>query len=417
MLGNYRVVFRAPGSVAFCTAGFIMRMSIGLYPIGLVLLISLRSGHYAFGGALSAVYTAGSAIGNPVLGRLVDRYGQGRVLRPATAVHVIAAAIVVVLAQLDAPDWTLLTPALVIGLAYPSVGSLTRARWSQAFSSAEGSWQPESTVRATLTTAYSLESTLDEVIFVVGPPIVTVIATQVNPVIGIGLAGALVGFGGLWLAQQRATEPPAHPRPAKDERVSLLRRPGMLGLLIATVGAGAFFASAEITIVAYCGQHGDQSIAGLALSALALGSATSGLLYGARHWRLDLVPRFRIQALVFGGLPLLFLLVVSVPMLIAINFVVGACIAPTLITVYGLIERIVPASGLTEGFSWLTTALGIGYGVAAATAGRVADAYGASRGFLVPCAAALLTALAALAAYRALRAGAPASQPQSEPAR
>ncbi len=73
MFGNYRAVFRAPGTAAFCAAGFVMRMPIGLYPIGLVLLISTRTGHYGFGGTLSAVCTAGTAIGNPVLGRFIDR--------------------------------------------------------------------------------------------------------------------------------------------------------------------------------------------------------------------------------------------------------------------------------------------------------------------------------------------------------
>jgi len=132
---------------------------------------------------------------------------------------------------------------------------------------------------------------------------------------------------------------------------------------------------------------------------------------------MDLLGRFRLQAAVFGVLPLLFLTVVNVPMLIALNLVIGASIAPTLITVFGLIERIVPASGLTEGFSWLSTALGIGYGAAAATAGRVDDAFGARTGFLVPCGAAALTAVSALVVYRVLRKVPTASQPVAAAAR
>ena len=381
-----------------------MRMPIGLYPIGLVLLISVRTGHYGFGGALSAAYVAGGCIGNPLIGRLIDQRGQRAVLRPAVAVQVLATVTIVVLAQFRAPDASLLVPALLVGLAYPPVGSLTRARWSHAVPPGP-----------TLTAAYSLESSLDEVIFVIGPPIVTVVAAEVSPVLSLVLAAALAGAGGLWLARQRATEPPAHPREHGVARVSAVRQPGMRLLLLATVGVGAFFASVEVTIVAYCGQHGEQALGGLVLAGLATGSAMSGFLYGARRWRLGLRQRFRIQAIVFGLLPLLFLLTVDVTVLAICAFVVGIGIAPMLITVYGLIESIVPAAALTEGFSWLTTGLGVGYGLAAAVTGQVADAYGARTAFAIPYASGLLAAVTALLVYRVLRAA--ESQPAASPSR
>jgi MFS family permease len=406
MFGNYRAVFRAPGTAAFCGAGFIMRLPIGLYPIGLVLLTSLKSGHYGFGGALAAVYTGGTAIGNPILGRLIDRHGQSRVLRPAVTVHVLAAALLIVLAQLNCPDATLLAPAFLIGLAYPAAGSLTRARWSHVFTGPQ------------LTAAYSLESTLDEIIFVVGPPIVTVIATQASPLIGLILAAVLVAWGGYWLASMRATEPAPHPHQDGVARVSAIRAPGMKLLLFATLGAGAFFASAEVTMVAFCGQHGVQGAGGFVLAGMALGSALSGLLYGARRWRTDVIERFRIQSAIFGVLPLLFLLAVNIPVLAVCAFLVGCGVAPTLITVYGVIERLVPAGAITEGFSWLTTGLGVGYGISSAVAGHIADAYGARTAFVIAYGAGLLMAVTALFVHRTLRNSRPsASQAVPAPAR
>ena len=82
MFRTYRAVFRAPGSVAFATAGFVMRMPIAMFPIGLVLIISARIGHYGFAGVLSASYVFGAAPGNPLLARLTDRFGQSRMLCP-----------------------------------------------------------------------------------------------------------------------------------------------------------------------------------------------------------------------------------------------------------------------------------------------------------------------------------------------
>jgi MFS family permease len=139
------------------------------------------------------------------------------------------------------------------------------------------------------------------------------------------------------------------------------------------------------------------------LAALAFGSAIAGFFYGARHWRLDLLDRFRLQALLFGLLPLLFLAAVNVATLAVSTVVVGVGIAPALITAFGLIERIVPGASLTEGLAWLITGLSIGYGGGAALVGRIADAHGARIAFTVTVAAGLLMALLALVLHAQLR--------------
>lgn len=390
MLRTYRAVFHAPGSAAFCSAGFVMRMPIAMYPIALVLLVSARTGEYGFAGVLSAVYIAGGVPGNPVLGRLVDRLGQSRLLLPATAVHVASVVLLAVLFQSGAPDWTLLAPTFVAGFAYLSVGALVRARWSTVLAG-----RPE------LNTAYSLESTLDELIFVVGPLVASVIATHADPVLTLVLAVVLVSVGAVRLRAQRGSEPPPHPVGAPRHR-SALRERGMVVLLVAAAAMGAIFASAEVTMVAFCGQHGQRGASGAVLAAMAFGSGVSGFVYGARGWRADVLTRFRLQALVFGVLPFTFLAATGVAVLAVCAFVVGLGIAPTLITAFGLIERIVPGPALTEGLAWLTTGLALGYGLGAASVGGIADAHGARVAFGVTIGAGLLLAAAALALHRRL---------------
>jgi MFS family permease len=74
----------------------------------------------------------------------------------------------------------------------------------------------------------------------------------------------------------------------------------------------------------------------------------------------------------------------SVPLLGALGLIVGLCIAPTLITGYTLVDVLVPATARTEAFTWLTGAVALGQAAAVIIAGRLADAYGAGAGFLVP---------------------------------
>ncbi len=400
MFGTYRAVFREPGTAAFCAAAFVMRFPIAIYPIGLVLLISTRTGHYTFAGLLSGAYVISNGVGNPVLARLVDRYGQHRLLLPASAVHIAALAAIVALAEArGAPEWTLLLPALVCGFSYLAVGSLVRARWSYVLGG-----------RRELVTAYSLESTLDEVIFTAGPLVATVIATQLDPVLVFVVGGVLVACGAVLLRRQRATEPPAQV-PGSAPHRSALRCRGMLLLTLAAVGTGGVFASAEVTIVAFCGQHGETSAAGAVLACLAFGSGVAGFTYGARHRSAHVLRRFRRQALVFAVLPLLFLAAVNVPVLAGLSFAVGIGIAPLLITSFGLIEQLVPAGALTEGMAWLTTGISIGFGIAAASVGRIADAHGARFAFSVTIGSGVLVGVLALALYAMLRPARAESQP------
>ena len=399
IFATYRAAFRAPGSAAFCAAAFLMRAPIAIYPIGLVLIVSARSGHYGFAGVLSGVYVLANGAGNPVLARLSDRWGQRRLLVPASVVHAVATVALAVALTRRWPDWTLVLPTAVAGFAYLSVSSLVRARWSYVLAG-----RPE------LGTAYSVESTLDELIFVVGPLVATVVATQLLPVLVLYLGIVLVGVGALWLASLRGSEPPPHPAGSEGHR-SALRERGMPLLTLVAAAMGVIFASAEISMVAFCGQHGQRSASGFVLAAFALGSATSGLVYGARHWRSDLLDRFRGQAIVLAALQVLFLAAVNIGVMAACAFVVGLGIAPTLITLYGLIERIVPGAALTEGLAWLVTGLSIGYGAGAALVGGIADVHGARAAFGVTVVAGALLGALALALHRQLGRHRAESQP------
>lgn len=390
MLDHYRAAFRAPGSAAFFAAGFVMKMPYAIYPVGIVLIVSARTGHYAFAGVLAGCYVAANGAGNPVLARLVDRFGQSRVLLPASAAHVAGVVALAALISAGTPRWTFVPPALVMGFSYLAVGSLTRARWSYVLGG-----RPE------LSTAYSLESAFDEVVFTVGPLVATVLATQVDPIVALAVGAVLVAAGAVWLRRCRSSEPPAHPAGAPRPR-SALRFRGMPLLAVVSLAMGAIFASAEVTMVAFAGQHGTRAMSGVLLACFALGSCVAGFGYGARHWRAPLRDRFRQQAVIFGLLPVLFLLAPNVAVLSICAFVVGLGIAPTLITAFGLIEQLMPAGSLTEGLAWLTTGLGIGYGAGSSLVGGIADAHGARLAFLVTVGSGLAMAALAVALHARL---------------
>ena len=130
MLKTYRWLLSIPHARAFVLAGFVARLSISMRALGAVLMISQLTGSYGLAGAVAAAALLGEAVAAPRLGRLVDRFGQRRVLFLSLAVHSVGTLALVISAQLSAPNWVLLATAALSGAAALQVGSLVRARWS-----------------------------------------------------------------------------------------------------------------------------------------------------------------------------------------------------------------------------------------------------------------------------------------------
>lgn len=372
VLKTYRSLLSLPHTRAFVLAGFAARLSISMRALGSVLMISELTGSYGLAGAVAGAALLGEAVAAPRLGRLVDQYGQRRVLLMALAVHAAGTLALVFSAQLSAPTWTLFGSAALSGAAALPVGSLVRARWSALL---RGS--------STLEAAFALESTLDELIFVLGPVLVTALALGVAP--GAGLLGALLltTIGSLALALQRRTEPaPAGVRNRSDRRPAIRTR-GLQVLVATFVATGAIFGTLDVAVVAFAGQVGSPAAAGTLLALVAAGSLLAGLAYGTRSWWWPLDKRFlaSVVALWAGTLPLVF--APSVALMAPAAALAGVAIAPTLIAGFTLVQKLMPSGALTEGLNWTITALGVGAAIGAWTAGLIADSAGGRTSFLV----------------------------------
>jgi MFS family permease len=175
----YLRVLAVPGALRFSAAGFLGRLQISMFGLGTVLLISSLSGRYGLAGAVAAAGATGYALVSPLVARLADRAGQRAVLRPLMVVFAGATAALIIGAQARAPAGVLLAASGLAGAATPQLGSMVRARWSVLLAGSP-----------LLHAAFSLESVADEVIFVAGPVLVTLLATEVYPASGIAIAPA-----------------------------------------------------------------------------------------------------------------------------------------------------------------------------------------------------------------------------------
>jgi predicted MFS family arabinose efflux permease len=295
-------------------------------------------------------------------------------------------------AEAEAPVWTLYVTAGISGAALPNIGALVRARWAAIYSG---------TPR--LHTAYSLESTLDEVIFIIGPALATLLATQVSRLAGLTAVLVFALTGTVALMAQRATQPP-HSGPSHGTGGSVIAVPGMRVLMVVFMALGCLFGAMEIAVVGFATEQGQRPYAGFVLAIYALGSCLAGIAYGAIHFRTPLHRRFLI------GVTCMSLSVLALPFagslgaLAAMFFVAGFAISPTLIGGFALAESLVRPEQLTEGLTWLaTTGILLGVTVGIALAGWIIDAAGAARAFYVPVVSGAVAAAAAYAGARWLR--------------
>jgi MFS family permease len=394
----YLEILRLPGALAFSAAGFLARMPMSMFSLGTVLLIATVTGRYGLAGLVAAAGAVGYALGAPQFARLSDRFGQRRVLRPQVAAFGVTTVAFMALAELRAPLAAVIVPGTLAGATMPSVGSMVRARWSVLLAGT-----------GRLHTAFSLESVADEVIFVVGPALVALLATAVYPAAGVGTAMVLCVTGTLLFAAQRRTQPQprrvGRPRsPSRPRRAGTWAAvPGLVTLVPVYWLLGAMFATIDLSTVGFAAEHGHASVAGLVLGTYALGSAIGGLWYGTRHWRAPLERRFVITlGCTVAGVATFWLQDGFAPLFAVIIFA-GLSISPTLIAGYGLIERQAPPERQTEGMTWLSSAISVGVATGSPLAGHLIDAYGARWGYLLAAAcgaAAVATGLAGLGRLR-----------------
>ena len=390
MANPYREIFSAPGSKAFCAAGLIARMPISMAGIGIITMLSQLHGSYWLAGAVAATFALAMALLAPQISRAVDRYGQRRILPGVAAVGVCAMLALLLCSYLNAPDWTLFVCAALAG-CMPSMPAMVRARWSELY---RGS--PK------LHTAFSFESVVDEVCFIIGPPISVGLSVALFPQAGPLAAAILLAVGVTVFVMQHKTEPPVHPRTLEND-VTVLRQGAVLVLMMALIGLGTIVGTVDVVSVAFAQHQGEPAAASIVLSVYALGSCLAGLVFGSLKLNMPLPRLFLLGALATAITMVPLMWANSIITLAAAMFVAGLFFAPTLITAMALIENIVAPAKLTEGLTWMITGLGMGVALGAVVGGWVIDAYGAPAGFRVSLIAGLGMLLFAVAGYRLLQ--------------
>ena len=398
MLSTYGEILRLNRAWRFSAAGFILRLPMSIMPISIILSIQAAYGNYTLAGVVSAINIIALAVTAPMWARLVDRYGQLKVMGPVFAVSAIATTVLLFATLEVASTWILFVSAGIAGATWGSPGALLRARWIRATDTV-----------AQLNSAFALEAAVDEFVYIVGPVVATVLGTALHPTTGVAVSIVFLILGAALFLGQRSSEPvpvshrsPAHGDEAADAsgavgggkqtpagpaastpQRSLLLLPAMIVLMLTYAGMGAQFGANDIAVVAFTKELGVPALSGVLLALFSVGSLISALLYGARSWRHPLWKLFAVGVVALAIGMTAYLLANSLVSLGIIMLISGIACAPTMTNVNMMVTKSVPRHRQTEGLAWLSTAINLGVSLGSSASGPAVDRYGSTGAYVM----------------------------------
>jgi hypothetical protein len=387
---TYRALLRAPGAAAFFLTAVAGRVGIAMTSLGIVWLVHARTGSYATAGLVTGGFAVAEAVAGPQLARLIDRFGQTRVLPPVLLAHAAAVAALLALVAAGTPDWLMTAGGVLAGATIPQLGALSAARWVALLRDERA---------AALPTAFALEALANELAFLVGPALVSILGASGYPAVGPVAAATLVVAGGLCFAAQRGTAPSASGAVGRHRSGRSLLRPGFAVLAGVNLAIGGFFGAMQISVTAFAVEHGAAGTAAVLFTVSSCASLLAGWLYGLRRWRT--APRVQL-AVAAAGLAVGCLPVLAAGSPVELGFGValtGLAVPLNLVLCSVLAEAAVHRAVLTQAFVWLNSASAAGSAGAAAAAGWAVNTSGARGGFAV---AAIATGVMAVLAVAGL---------------
>ncbi|WP_116450202.1 MFS transporter [Blastococcus litoris] len=385
---------RSAGSAYFPIA-FIARLPFAMMVVGLLTLVVAERDSVALGGLNAAVAGIGTALAGPLLGAAVDRLGQRRVLVPLGLLNAVLLGAFVLVVGSSAPDLAVLALSVLIGASAPQVAPLSRTRLVAIITRHVAPNRREKLLTGTM--AY--ESAADEMVFIVGPFLVGILASAIAPWVAIAGAAVLTAVFVTAFAlhptgrlQLRTDGQHTAQAPARE----LLRAP-LMTVVAGTLGVGIFFGATLTSLTGFLAATGDGDRAGLLYGVMGIGSAALALGSAA------LPQRFTARArwLVFGSLLLAaaigYATARSEAGLVIALAVLGLGIGPTLVALYSLAAALSPAGRSATTMTLLGSAVVVGQAVASAVTGAVVDRFGAETALALPALAAALVVAAGLA--------------------
>jgi MFS family permease len=370
---------------------FVARLPFAMMVVGVLTLVTHVHGSVALGGLASAAVGIGVVVAGPVIGDVVDRFGQRRVLVPVGLVNGVLLAAFPLVVLSGAPTALVMTLAALIGLSAPQAAAMSRSR---VIAIIRDRLLPEQRTR-TYARAMSYESAADETAFVIGPFLVGIFASFIAPWAPIAIAAVL----SLVFVTAFALHPTARAASSEADETperapfSAVLSPRVMVLVAATFAVGFFFGGVLTSLTAFMEARGEGSQAGLLYGMMGIGSAVLALAAAALP--LGFAHRWRWVAfsavMVVGSVA--YTALDGRPAMVVALLVMGLGVGPALVTIFSLAGNRSPVGRSTTTMTMLASALTLAQALSSASTGAVAERVSVTAAMSVPVVAAVVLVL------------------------
>ncbi len=405
LLKPYKEIFSYPGSLAFSLAGLITRMPMSMTGLAIILLIFAKTGSYGTAGSVVAAYSIAQSIVGPRWARMADRIGQNNTIKKALPFHISGLLLIVILVSVKTPSGFWYFAALLAATFSVQTGSMIRRRWHYIMIGKPTDENDLARGKALLNSAWSFEALIDEVVFVVGPIVATVLCTQVAPTAGLLAGISFVTIGSIFLLTQSESAPPTMAELGEKHSGGVWKIPACLNVTSVNFFLGAYFGSVELAVVAICTEAGAKPLSGVLLAVWAFGSGLAAVINGVFAARFHPAPRFLIALASLTLLSIGPLLTHSLFTLGIALFFSGFAVSPVLIAGISVVEKLVPEAQMTEAIAIVTIGFPVGSSAGAFFSGQFLDRHAAHLGLWIPLgllATALLISLLRASSWRTI---------------
>jgi len=396
-VAGYRDLLRTPGVARIMAAQLTARFPNGMTSLAILLHIQYVTGSYGAAGLVLGATSVGQAIAGPVTSRWMGVWGMRRVL---TTTLVICAFAITAIALFETIVPVYMVFGLIAGLSTPPVQSAVRTIYPKMVNSRQ------------LTPLFSFDASLQEVIWIVAPVVITLVATQIGTVQALLLIVVILISGGAWFILSPEVGRVRIPRSRRSIGKVLAKPQVLLATVIGFLLIGAC-AAVEAGVVATFAHGGLE--AGIVLAIFSIGSLAGGLSFGhipIGRWAMAR----RLAIMAFGLCLTVFSL--NIFWLGATLFVAGIGIAPALAVLFAMTSASVKFSETAEAYGWIGTGQLIGAAAGSAIAGFLIDGVGPQGAYWAAAAFAIVGTIVAVACVRSfpdLRHRDPSPIPDTEP--
>ncbi|MDR2710114.1 MAG: MFS transporter [Burkholderiales bacterium] len=362
---RYQQFLREPDVRPILIMALITRLPVGMSSLAFLMYLSHITGSMAFAGAHAGIYLVAMSAASPFMGRWIDRFGARRLLWITGIVYPLALWLLLLPAVTPLPNGFITVCMAVAGIFCPPLIVLTRAVWRYRFEASD-----------LLQTAYSFDTVLTELNFIIGPMLIAFILAFASPLWAFLLLLAFATLAVPVFLRSPAIRHLKHDPDVERHWLGPLTEPRLLLVFVITFAIAMALGALQLGYPAFATRYGEPFWAGILIASSAIGSATGGLIYGGVHFK-SKVEQHMVWLFVALLLSMALHTITRIPgwfLLLAV--VSGMLIAPSLTALTLLTSRYTPERYTSETFMWSSTCVVSGLGAGMALGGALGDGYG-----------------------------------------